>query len=234
MVCFLQKRSRTAQRGQRSRTEVHPRRPAAPGRHRRQADNALVRPAALPQRLAMCLGFFFINYNSYFFITWLPTYLVKERGMDLISMGFVAALPLLIAMLVEIFAGWLSDRIYRQGRWSLTRIRKSFLVVGLLMASCIGFAAFAESSWLAIVLLCIAKSGTTVAATQVWALPAMSRHGHDLDAGRPAEYRVEHGRRGRSDHHRVYRRRHGVLHSRPAVFRRIDCRGHSQLSVSAG
>jgi len=120
---------------------------------------------------AMCLGFFFINYNSYFFITWLPTYLVKERGMDLISMGFVAALPLLLAMLVEVFAGWLSDRIYRQGRWSLTRIRKTFLVVGLLMASCIGFAAFAESSWLAIVLLCIAKSGTTVAATQVWAMP---------------------------------------------------------------
>ncbi|MGF9729517.1 MFS transporter [Bacillus licheniformis] len=29
---------------------------------------------------AMCIGFFMINYNSYFFITWLPTYLVKERG----------------------------------------------------------------------------------------------------------------------------------------------------------
>ncbi|MDP1369080.1 MFS transporter, partial [Klebsiella pneumoniae] len=28
---------------------------------------------------AMCIGFFMINYNSYFFITWLPTYLVKER-----------------------------------------------------------------------------------------------------------------------------------------------------------
>jgi D-galactonate transporter len=120
---------------------------------------------------AMCLGFFFINYNSYFFITWLPTYLVKERGMDLISMGFMAALPLLVAMVVEVFAGWLSDRIYQRGHWSLTRIRKTFLVVGLLMASCIGFAAFAESAWVAIVLLCIAKSGTTVAATQVWAMP---------------------------------------------------------------
>lgn len=120
---------------------------------------------------AMCLGFFFINYNSYFFITWLPTYLVKEKGMDLISMGFMAALPLLIAMVVEVFAGWLSDRIYRSGRYSLTTIRKTFLIVGLLMASCIGLAAFAESAWIAIVLLCIAKSGTTVAATQVWAMP---------------------------------------------------------------
>jgi len=91
--------------------------------------------------------------------------------MDLISMGFMAALPLLIAMVVEVFAGWLSDRIYRSGRYSLTTIRKTFLIVGLLMASCIGLAAFAESAWIAIVLLCIAKSGTTVAATQVWAMP---------------------------------------------------------------
>ncbi len=28
---------------------------------------------------AMCIGFFTINYTSYFFITWLPTYLVKEK-----------------------------------------------------------------------------------------------------------------------------------------------------------
>ncbi|MDI5788817.1 hypothetical protein PO124_11530 [Bacillus licheniformis] len=56
-----------------------------------------------------------INYNSYFFITWLPTYLVKERGMDLIEMGIMASLPLLTAMVVEVGAGWMSDRIYAKG-----------------------------------------------------------------------------------------------------------------------
>ncbi|WP_028551515.1 MFS transporter [Paenibacillus sp. UNC451MF] len=121
---------------------------------------------------AMCIGFFMINYNSYFFITWLPTYLVKERGMSLIEMGFMASLPLLCAMVVEVIAGWLSDRIYAKGLLSLTATRKLFLVIGLLMASCIGFAAFAHSAVLAVVLLCIAKSGTTVAASQVWALPS--------------------------------------------------------------
>ncbi|UQZ85834.1 D-galactonate transporter [Paenibacillus konkukensis] len=120
---------------------------------------------------AMCIGFFMINYNSYFFITWLPTYLVKERGMSLIEMGFMASLPLLCAMVVEVIAGWLSDRIYAKGLLSLTATRKLFLIIGLLMASCIGFAAFAQSAVLAVVLLCIAKSGTTVAASQVWALP---------------------------------------------------------------
>ncbi|MFY0762411.1 MFS transporter [Metabacillus dongyingensis] len=121
---------------------------------------------------AMCIGFFMINYNSYFFITWLPTYLVQERGMDLIEMGIVASLPLLVAMVVEVIAGWSSDKIQSKGLLSLTATRKLFLIVGLLMAACIGFAAFAESAVLAVVLLCVAKSGTTVAASQVWALPS--------------------------------------------------------------
>jgi ACS family D-galactonate transporter-like MFS transporter len=120
---------------------------------------------------AMCIGFFMINYNSYFFITWLPTYLVKERHMGLLQMGFMASLPLIASMFVEVFAGWLSDKVYQSGKLSLTATRKLFLVVGLVMASSIGFAAFAESAITAVILLCIAKCGTTVAASQVWALP---------------------------------------------------------------
>ncbi|WP_322047987.1 MFS transporter [Paraburkholderia sp. J67] len=120
---------------------------------------------------AMCIGFFMINYNSYFFITWLPTYLVKERGMTMMEMGWMASLPLLASIVVEIFAGWASDRVFASGKLSLTATRKLFLVIGLLMASSIGFAAFADSALVAVLLLCIAKSGTTVAASQVWALP---------------------------------------------------------------
>ena len=121
---------------------------------------------------AMCIGFFMINYNSYFFITWLPTYLVKARGMTMMEMGWMASLPLLASIVVEIFAGWASDRVFATGKLSLTATRKLFLVIGLLMASSIGFAAFADSAAVAVLLLCIAKSGTTVAASQVWALPA--------------------------------------------------------------
>jgi len=120
---------------------------------------------------AMCIGFFMINYNSYFFITWLPTYLVKARGFSLMQMGIMASLPLLASIVVEIFAGWLSDRLYSSGRLSLTATRKLFLVIGLVMASSIGLAAFAQSALVAVLLLCVAKSGTTVAASQVWALP---------------------------------------------------------------
>ncbi|TKI02815.1 MFS transporter [Martelella alba] len=120
---------------------------------------------------AMCIGFFTINYTSYFFITWLPTYLVKDKGMDFLKMGLVAALPLICGMVFEVLAGWLSDRMVHRKVLSLTVTRKLFLIVGLLMALCIGFAPFSQSVFMTVLLLCIAKSGTTVAASQVWALP---------------------------------------------------------------
>ncbi|WP_369788213.1 MFS transporter [Rouxiella sp. WC2420] len=120
---------------------------------------------------AMCLGFFTINYTSYFFITWLPTYLVKEKGMGFLQMGMVAALPLICGMVIEVIAGWASDRMVHKKVLSLTATRKLFLIIGLLMALCIGFAPFTESVTMTVLLLCIAKSGTTVAASQVWALP---------------------------------------------------------------
>ncbi|MDI5788816.1 hypothetical protein PO124_11525 [Bacillus licheniformis] len=43
---------------------------------------------------------------------------------------------------------------------------------------------FADSAILAVILLCVAKSGTTVAASQVWALPGMWLRKYDVDGCR--------------------------------------------------
>ncbi|EPK0831239.1 MFS transporter, partial [Klebsiella pneumoniae] len=79
--------------------------------------------------------------------------------------------PLLCGMVIEVFAGWASDRLVHKKVLSLTATRKLFLTIGLLMALCIGFAPFTDSVFMTVFLLCVAKSGTTVAASQVWALP---------------------------------------------------------------
>ncbi|MFI4547000.1 MFS transporter [Klebsiella pneumoniae] len=63
------------------------------------------------------------------------------------------------------------DRLVHKKVLSLTATRKLFLTIGLLMALCIGFAPFTDSVFMTVFLLCVAKSGTTVAASQVWALP---------------------------------------------------------------
>ena len=73
--------------------------------------------------------------------------------------------------MIEVFAGWASDRLVHKKILSLTATRKLFLTIGLLMALCIGFAPFTDSVFMTVFLLCVAKSGTTVAASQVWALP---------------------------------------------------------------
>jgi MFS family permease len=119
---------------------------------------------------ATCLGFFAINYHNYFFITWFPTYLVKEHHLSLIKMGFVASIPLLVAMFAEFFGGWVSDILYSRG-WTLTVVRKTILIIGMLLASSIALVPLTPSLGWVILIMAISKSGGPIAASQVWSIP---------------------------------------------------------------
>ena len=63
-----------------------------PQPHGRVPWGALVRSRSL---VAVCLMYGFAVYGWYFYITWLPTYLLRARGFDLQQVGWLAALPLL-------------------------------------------------------------------------------------------------------------------------------------------
>jgi MFS family permease len=64
--------------------------------------------------LALCLMYGGAIYGWYFYLTWLPTYLLRARGFELRSVGWLAALPLL-AIAFGVFAGgWLSDLLCRR------------------------------------------------------------------------------------------------------------------------
>ncbi len=120
--------------------------------------------------LAICLGFFLFNYAIYFFITWFPTYLVKDRGMQLMTMGWFAMLPPLTGILAQWCGGILTDYVY-QRTGSLTIARKINLVGGMALATSIAFAGFAESDVVAIALLCVSYGGLAFAAAALWCLP---------------------------------------------------------------
>lgn len=61
--------------------------------------------------LALCLTYGAAIYGWYFYLTWLPTYLLRARGFDLAHVGWLAALPFL-AMAAGVFlGGWLSDAL---------------------------------------------------------------------------------------------------------------------------
>ena len=51
------------------------------------------------------------TYNIYLFLSWLPTYLVRERHMDLMKASWFTALPYFLSVVLGILIGKLSDRI---------------------------------------------------------------------------------------------------------------------------
>lgn len=90
----------------------------------------------------MCIGFFMINYNLYFFIMWLLMYFVKECGMGLMQMGFMVLLLLFVLMFVEVFVGWVLDWVYVLGKLLFMVICKFFFIIGLVMVLSIGLVVF--------------------------------------------------------------------------------------------
>jgi MFS family permease len=71
-----------------------------------------------------CLGLFANNYVSYFLITWLPYYLVRERNFSVTAMAKLTGAAYLFGSLASLISGWLSDRWIASGA-SLTLVRKS-------------------------------------------------------------------------------------------------------------
>ncbi len=64
--------------------------------------------------LALCAMYFGAIYGWYFYLTWLPTYLLRARGFDLASVGWLAALPLLGIATGSLVGGALSDVLTRR------------------------------------------------------------------------------------------------------------------------
>jgi len=92
-----------------------------------------------------CLGLFATNYVSYFLITWLPFYLVRERGLSMDQMAKVGGVAYLLSAVCGLLAGWISDRWIASGG-SLTIVRKLFTAGGLMVAGLfVGLAGFTSA-----------------------------------------------------------------------------------------
>ena len=61
----------------------------------------------------ICLMYFAYAYSLYFYLTWLPTYLIKARGFPADNAKWYAALPWVLSIGTFWFGGWLTDRLAR-------------------------------------------------------------------------------------------------------------------------
>ncbi|MEV0055268.1 MFS transporter [Saccharopolyspora shandongensis] len=120
---------------------------------------------------SMMIGFFCLNYVLFFFITWFPSYLVQERGFDLLKLGIFGVIPGIVAIGGSLLGGYTSDLLLRRG-WSLTKARKTCLVSGLLLSSVIGGAVLVESAAAALVLLSISYASLAFTGASIASLPA--------------------------------------------------------------
>jgi MFS family permease len=61
------------------------------------------------------LGLFSLNYSFYFMLTWLPSYLVRERGFSMVEMAQVAGMSYLVNAVSALAGGWAIDRHIARG-----------------------------------------------------------------------------------------------------------------------
>jgi sugar phosphate permease len=67
-----------------------------------------------PSLLPLCAQYFANTYGFYFFITWLPTYLLKSRGMAHAELAIFAGMPLLLSVVADVTGGMTTDALSRR------------------------------------------------------------------------------------------------------------------------
>lgn len=114
-------------------------------------------------------GLFCGNYYWYFLLTWLPSYMVKERHFSKDHMANMSALAFLAIGLSSALCGWLSDHWIASGA-TPTRVRKTFTVGGLALSTVILPVAMVDSKDLSMVLLFVACIFFGMWSSNHWAL----------------------------------------------------------------
>ena len=114
------------------------------------------------------VGLFCGQYYSYFLITWLPYYLIRQRGFSTQAMAAAAGAAFFAMAVSALFAGWVSDRLIGRGM-SATLVRKTLTGGGLGLASIIAFVPLADRS-ASVALLILACMAFGACYSNTWAV----------------------------------------------------------------
>ena len=119
--------------------------------------------------LALFASYFASGFGFQFFVTWLPTYFMREHGLSLQQSGVYAALPLAAGAVGCLMGGIIADGITRR-TGSVTIGRRSVGVSGFLLGAS-GYAAaiYVQSPGAAIAFLALASGAHDTTLPVLWA-----------------------------------------------------------------
>jgi MFS transporter, ACS family, aldohexuronate transporter len=120
--------------------------------------------AILPHRQtwAFAIGKFLTDPIWWLYLFWVPDFLNRNYGLNLLSAGPPLVAIYLIADVGSIGGGWLSSALLKRG-WSVNAARKTAMLVAALAVVPIVFASVAANLWVAVLLV-----GIAAAAHQAW------------------------------------------------------------------
>ena len=125
----------------------------------------------LKQRSAWgtCAALACLDYLSYFFLTWMPTYLVRGRHFSMGQMAAVMGAAYVFCALVAATCGWLSDRWIVAGL-TPTVVRKGFTSLGMAGAAIFLVPCVLAGPRLATVMAVLVAASLGVCSSNVWAI----------------------------------------------------------------
>ena len=120
---------------------------------------------------AYSLGKFLIDPIWWMFLFWLPDFLGKRYGMDLKTFGPPLIAIYLLSDVGSVGGGWLSSRFMKMG-WSINKARKITMLICALLAVPVMFASYANSVWLAVLIIGVATAAHQGFSANLYTLPS--------------------------------------------------------------
>jgi ACS family D-galactonate transporter-like MFS transporter len=121
----------------------------------------------------LTIGFSAYGYLFGLLITWLPSYLKSTFHTSLLGAVGFAAIPWAVATVTDlVVGGWLVDYLIERG-YEPTRVRKTILVLGMVLGLAIFGATLTDDIRVAIVWVSIALGGVAFSAPVGWSIPGL-------------------------------------------------------------
>ena len=103
---------------------------------------------------------FFLDPVWFFYIFWLPNYLVDDKGLSVTAAGLLTWIPFLAADVGTLAGGSLASWLQHRG-WSVNRAHKVVMAVSAVMMMCSVAVPLLAATWQYVAAMCVSISATS-------------------------------------------------------------------------